>query len=97
MAPFIATVTTSEGGGNAVELRRGDEGRDLVKEGAQLVQFLTMAREVGGGLARCDDARWAAVNGRCGEGERGEGGVGPVGWLAYWASSGRWARWPMGR
>jgi hypothetical protein len=56
MAPFIATVTTSEGGGNAVKLRRGEEGCDPVKEGARLVQFLTMAREVGGGLARRDDA-----------------------------------------
>jgi hypothetical protein len=52
MAPFIATVTVSEGGGNAAELRRGEEGRDTVEEGAWPVQFLTMMQEVGGGLAR---------------------------------------------
>jgi hypothetical protein len=30
-------------GGNADELRRGEVGHDPVKEGARLVQFLTMA------------------------------------------------------
>jgi hypothetical protein len=52
MAPFIATVTVSEGGGNAAELKRGEEGRDPVKEGARPVQFLAMAQEVDGSLAR---------------------------------------------
>jgi hypothetical protein len=34
MAPFIAAVTVSEGGGNAAELRREEVGHDSVKEGA---------------------------------------------------------------
>jgi hypothetical protein len=49
MAPFIAAVTGSERGGNAAELRRREEGRDQVKEGARPVQFLSMVREVGDG------------------------------------------------
>jgi hypothetical protein len=52
MAPFIATVTVCKEGGNVAELRRGEEEHDPVKEGARLVQFLTMAWEVGGSLAQ---------------------------------------------
>jgi hypothetical protein len=52
MAPFIATVTVCKEGGNVAELRRGEEEHDRVKEGARLVQFLTMAWEVGGSLAQ---------------------------------------------
>jgi hypothetical protein len=98
MAPFIAIVTMSEGGGNAVELKRGEVGHDLVKEVARPVQFLTMAWEVGGGLARRGDARWATARSASARKEKGErGGSGLVGQLACWVGSGRWARWPMGR
>jgi hypothetical protein len=51
MAPVIAAITLSEGGGNATELRREEEGHNPVKEGARPVQFLAMAQEVDGSLA----------------------------------------------
>jgi hypothetical protein len=52
MVLFIAAITMSEGGGNATELRREEEGHGPIKEGARPVQFLTMVQEVAGGLAR---------------------------------------------
>jgi hypothetical protein len=61
MAPFIATVTVCKEGGNAAELRRGEEEHDLDKEGARLVQFLTMAWEVGGSLAQHSGVRWTVA------------------------------------
>jgi hypothetical protein len=63
-----------EGGGNAAELRRGEEGCYPVKEGTQPVQFLVMAQEVGGGLAQRDGTRWAAVRSTDVGKEKGERG-----------------------
>jgi hypothetical protein len=85
MATFIVVITVSEGGGNVAELRRGEERRDPVKEGARPVQFLAMAWEVGaawhGTAAR--DGRWSA---RPAWGRR----TGREGARA------RWAGWPAG-
>jgi hypothetical protein len=96
MVPFIATVTVCKEGGNVAELRRGEEEHDPVKEGARLVQFLTMAWEVGGSLAQHSGVRWTVARSAGARKEKGERGcVCLVGQLSYWVGSGRWARWPM--
>jgi hypothetical protein len=93
MAPFIAVITVSEGGGNAAELRREEVGHDPVKEGARPFQFFDMVREVAGGLARHGSARWPATRlADAGKEKRERGGTGLVGRLACWAVPERWAR-----
>jgi hypothetical protein len=83
MTPFIAAITVSEGGGNAAELRREEEGHNPVQYGARPVQFLSMVREVADDLARHDGARWVAARSvDAGKEKRERGGTGLVGWLA---------------
>jgi hypothetical protein len=83
MVPFIATVTISEGGGNAAELSREEESHNPVKVGARLVQFLAMVQEVASSLARHGGVRWVAVHSvDAGKVKVREGGAGLVGRLA---------------
>jgi hypothetical protein len=82
-------------GGNADELRRGEVGHDPVKEGARLVQFLTMAQKVGGGLARRSGVRWAATRSAGVGKERGREPSGPANLLGWFGEMGQMANGPV--